>query len=106
MRQLFFISPTGYQAVREAFMPRVRGASTHGGCAEGDDGAKDTVIGVVEMDGRCDAEKVIDALESKGILWLPDHKTGEKIKPEHYEALKKHGVLADHSTLEAMQAVH
>ncbi len=108
MRQLFFISPKGYPAVRAAFTPAIKGASTGGWCAEGDDPAKDTVIGVVEMYGTCDAEEVITALEGQGIMWLPNHMTtpNEPIKPEHAAALAKHGVLPTHTTLQAMTAVN
>jgi hypothetical protein len=58
------------------------------------------------MDGRCDAEQVIDALEAQGIMWLPDHKTNEQIKPEHHQSLKRHGVQPSHTTAQAMKQVH
>lgn len=107
MRQLFFISPTGYPAVKKAFEEHVNGVQqTHGWCAEGDDPKTQTVIGVVEMDGHCDAEVVIDRLESVGIMWLPNHHGNENIKPEHAQALKHHGVVPSDTTLQAMNKVH
>jgi hypothetical protein len=106
MRQVFFISPNGYMPVRTAFDPPVNGARTHGWCAEGDDPSQGTVIGVVEMNGLCDSEEVITAFESQGIMWLPNHKNNEQIKPEHYQALKRHGVQPNHTTAEAMKQVH
>lgn len=103
MRQLFFISPKGHAPVDAAFSPAIREAHPSVWTAEPDD---PQVIGVVEMDGRCDAEIVIDALEAQGIMWLPDHKTGEQIKPEHAAALAKHGVLPTHTTAQAMNTVN
>lgn len=102
MRQLFFISEKGYPAVKAAFTPMVRGASPHTWWA----GGEDAVIGVVEMTGTCDAEIVIDRLEAHGIMWLPDHKTGEQIRPEHAASLAKHGVLPSHTTAQAMELIH
>jgi hypothetical protein len=100
LRQLFFIAPNGYPQVKATGL-----TSTHGWCAEGDDPSKDTVIGVVEMRSGVDPEQVIDKLEAAGIMWLPNHLTGEKIDSEHYEALKKHGVQASHTTAQAMSTV-
>jgi hypothetical protein len=48
---------------------------------------------------------VIDALEGAGILWLPNHLHGEKIKPEHAQALADYGVNEQHTTSEAMTLV-
>jgi hypothetical protein len=106
MRQLFFISPNGYMPVRNAFDPPIIGARTHGWSAEGDDPSKDQVVGVVEMDGRCDSEQVITALESQGIMWLPNHKDNQQINPEHAQALARHGVKPNHTTAQAMTQVH
>ena len=58
------------------------------------------------MDGDCDAEEVITTLEAQGITWLPDHKGTEKIKPEHADALKRHGVQPNDTTGQAMAKVH
>lgn len=92
--------------VRQAFTPTVRGASTHGWCAEGDDASKDQVMGVVEMTSACDAELVIDRLEAAGIMWLPNHTTNQVIAPEHAAALSKHGVLPTDTTAQAMTKLH
>lgn len=106
MKQMFFISPNGYPAVRAAFTPRIPGACTHGWAAEGLDPSKDKVIGVVEMTGTCDPERVIDALEGQGIMWLPDHKSGEPISDAHAAALAEHGVQRGHTSLQAMTLVN
>ena len=106
MRQIFFISPSGYMPVRKAFTPPVSGAKTHGWTAEGDDPKSQTVLGVVEMDGHCDSEVVLERLEREGILWLPNHHYGDPISAEHMRHLARHGVSLGDSTLEAMKKVH
>lgn len=58
------------------------------------------------MDGDCDAERVIEKLESQGVLWMPNHHGSEKINPEHHTHLAKHGVLPSDTTLQAMTKVH
>ncbi len=106
MRQIFFISPNGYMPVREAFTPPVAGARTHGWSAEGDDPKQRMVVGVVEMDGHCDAEKVLECLEKQGILWLPNHHRNERIPTEHVTHLSRHGVKYGDTTTEAMTKIH
>jgi hypothetical protein len=115
MRQLFFISPNGLMPVRKAFegCPRERAnpchprdLRTHGWCAEGDNPRQDPIIGVVEIHGYHSRKEAVRLLEAQGILPLPDHQADEKIKPEHYEVLKRHGVQPDHTTAQAMTAVH
>jgi hypothetical protein len=106
MRQIFFISPKGYMPVRKAFTPHVPGARTHGWSAEGDDPKSQTVIGVVEMDGSCDAESVLERLEREGILWLPNHHQSAPISQGHLSHLEKHGVVPGDSTTQAMTKVH
>lgn len=105
MRQLFFISPTGFPAVRQAFTPPIIGARTHGWVDEGSDPHTQQIVGVVEMAGNVDAEAVIDRLEANGIMWLPNHKDNQKIHPAHAAALAKHGVAATHTTTEAMNTL-
>lgn len=61
MRQIFFIPKAPH-----IFLD-VPGAVYHI-WIDGDQSA-----GVIEMDGHCDAERVIEALEKQGIEWLPDH---------------------------------
>jgi hypothetical protein len=100
MRQLFFIAPNGYPQVKASGVK-----STHGWAAPGDDPTKDAVIGVVELHGNTNAERVIDKLEAAGIHWLPNHHHNTVIAPEHAELLAKHGVLPTHTTAEAMQRV-
>lgn len=106
MRQIFFISPKGYLPVRQAFIPGVSGARTHGWSAEGDDPKNQTVIGVVEMDGSCDAEAVLERLEREGILWLPNHHQNIPVSTEHVSHLGRHGVKGGDSTFDAMTKVH
>lgn len=101
MRQLFFIAPNGYPQVKASGVK-----STHGWCAAGDDPTKDQIMGVVEMMGNTDAEKVITALEKAGIMWLPNHMTDQVISSEHAAALSKHGVLPTHTTAQAMTILH
>lgn len=106
MRQVFFISPNGYMPVRQAFTPPLSGARTHGWSAEGDDPKAQTVIGVVELDGHCDAEQVIERLEGQGIHWLPNHHGSEPIGQDHAPYLERHGVKRGDTTLQAMTKVH
>lgn len=115
MRQLFFISPNGFMPVRKAFegCPRdpqspghARGYRTHGWCAEGDNPRKDAIVGIVEVHGFSSRKEAMRLLAAQGILPLPDHRTEEKISPEQYELLKRHGVQAEHTTAEAMRMVH
>lgn len=115
-KQLFFISPNGFMPVRQAFDDnggRIAGIGTHGWAPDGSDPQTDQIIGVVEMDGTVDSEDVIDRLEARGIMWLPNHLTADgkalntdKIKPEHASALAKHGVNPSHTTAQAMTLVH
>jgi hypothetical protein len=51
-------------------------------------------------------EQVIEKLEGAGIMWLPSHVSGEKIKPEHAAALADYGVNESHTTTDAMNLVH
>ena len=74
--------------------------------AAGDDPTKNQIVGVVEMSGNTDPEKVIDALEAVGIMWLPNHMTDQAIAPEHAAALSKHGVQPTDNTKQAMTKVH
>ena len=69
MRQIFFIPPLSdpHMTTAKAFETPIPGANYH----VWSDGTQAT--GVVEMDGTCDAEKVIAALEAQGIKWLPNH---------------------------------
>jgi hypothetical protein len=115
MRQLFFISPSGFLPVRKAFQecPRdpdspghSRGYRTHGWVAENDNPRQDPIIGVVEIHGYHSRKEAVRLLEAQGILPLPDHRTDEKINSDHYELLKRHGVQPDHTTAQAMTAVH
>jgi hypothetical protein len=103
MRQLFFIAPNGYPQVKASGV-----MSTHGWCAAGDDPTKDQIMGVVEMQGNTDAEKVIDKLEAAGIHWLPNHlaNPNQTISPEHADLLEKHGVLPTDTTTQAMTKLH
>jgi hypothetical protein len=101
MRQLFFIAPNGYPQVKASGVK-----STHGWCAAGDDPKKDQIVGVVEMMGNTDAERIIDALEAVGIMWLPNHFLKQTIAPEHAAALARHGVLQTETTEQAMTKVH
>ena len=102
MRQIFFISPNGYTAVKSAGL----GPRTHGWTADGDDPKTQTVIGVVEIGDSCDPEKIIERLEAQGILWLPNHHTQGTISPEHHKHLSRHGVQLNDTTLQAMTKVH
>lgn len=81
MRQIFFIPPVEdpHIAIAKAFP--IKGAQHHAWT----DGKQ--AYGVVEMDGDCDAERVIAALEAQGIKWLPNH-------------------LHDQSTAETMHKIH
>lgn len=106
MRQIFFISPNGYPAVHKAFTPRIHGASSSHWCPHDKDASRDQVIGVVEMTGTCDPERVIDVLEREGIMWLPNHHTGGQIAPEHAAALAEHRVQPGDTTLQAMTKVY
>jgi hypothetical protein len=102
MRQLFFVSPRGNEPVRKAF------------CVDRDiyamwtdgDYTKDSCVGVIELKDTDDAELAIEKLESQGIMWLPNHHTGEQIKPEHATELARFGVLPTHTTAEAMGLVY
>jgi hypothetical protein len=100
MRQMFFIAPNGYPQVKQSGV-----TSTHGWCADGDDPTKDQIIGVVEMAGNTNADRVIDTLEAAGIMWLPNHQNKEVIAPEHAAALAKHGVTPTDTTASAMAKV-
>lgn len=101
MRQLYFIAPKGYPQVKQSGLK-----SAHGWCAEGDDPTKDQVIGVVELRDNMDAEKIIEIMESIGMMWLPNHFSNQIISPEHATALAKHGVLPTDTTVQAMTKVH
>jgi hypothetical protein len=114
MRQPFFISPNGFMPVTKAFegCPRdrenryhPRDLRTHG-CAEGDNARKDAIIGIVEIHRYHSLKRVTLLLEAQGTMWLPDPRASEKIRQEHYEALRRHGVQADHITAETMRTVH
>lgn len=100
MIQIFYISPAGALAVKQA-LTGISGQSTHSWRPDEDT----QVIGVVEV-GRGDTERVADALDAAGILILPDHKTAETISPEHAAAMAKHGVLPSDTTKSAMFKVH
>src|SRR5690242_9860051 len=93
MRQLFFLP-------LNATPPNLTGATCHIWA----DGEK--FIGVVHMDGHCDAEQVIEQLEAQGIEWLPNHQRSEKIAHHHAQALAKYGVNEGDTTLDAMTKVH
>jgi hypothetical protein len=105
MIQIYFISPTGAQAVQQA-LKGIPNQRTHGWRAEGED---KQVIGVVIVDGHnmdLIVHEVCDAFDAAGIHILPDHKTNEAIAPEHHEKLKQHGVLPTDTTKQAMTKVH
>lgn len=75
MRQIFFTStildPKQLMlTASKAFTPAIPGAHFH----IWTDGTTQA-CGVVEMDGDCDAERVLTALESQGFTWLPNHLT-------------------------------
>lgn len=95
MRQLFFLS----SHVPE-FTP-IHGANWH---VWSDD--QKEFIGVVEMNGNCDAERVIANLEAQGIEWLPNHLQGGVISKDHALRLAKHGVAYGDTTFAAMSKVH
>ena len=103
--QIFFVSPTGYLAVRNA-LKGIPGQHTHGWCADGDDPSKDSIIGVAEIEPQGDGECVASALEAAGIHVLPDHRFGEKLTAAQVAALSKHGVIAGDTTPTAMQKIH
>ncbi len=94
MRQLFFI-PNGQQ------FPQVFGATFH--FWRSDEGDS---VGVVHMDGNCDAEQLIERMESLGIEWLPNHHGNEKITPHHAQKLAKLGVVEGDTTFAAMVKIH
>jgi hypothetical protein len=102
MRQLFIIAPNGIDAIHQAMSPRQTTIGFHHWTADGDSQA----IGVIELYRDADAESVIDKLEAKGIMWMPNHLNNEQIKPEHAVALSKYGVLPSHTTAEAMEIIH
>jgi hypothetical protein len=102
MISIYFVSPTGASAVQQA-LRGIQGQSTHGWRPDGDD---KQVIGIVQVFGKGDPERIADALEAAGILVLPDHKGTECIAPEHHEKLKRHGVLPTDTTKQAIAKVH
>lgn len=72
MRQIFFTSTILDPqlltlTVAKAFTPAIPGSHYH----TWTDGTE--AAGVVELDGDCDSERVITALESQGLNWLPNH---------------------------------
>jgi len=95
MRQLFFVS----EAPLTQF-PQLMGATFH----VWTDG--DAHVGVVNMDGNCDAEQVISHLESSGISWLPNHLGNETVPAHCVQCLSKHGVLSTDTTAAAMLKIH
>jgi hypothetical protein len=97
MRQLFFIAPNGFLQVKASGVQ-----STHGWNSTGGDASTNQIVGVVEMMGNMNAERIIDKLEAAGIMWLPNHHSNEVIKPEHAEALAPHGVVPTDTTAQAM----
>jgi hypothetical protein len=102
MIQIYFISPTGAQAVQKALLG-IRGQRTHGWRPDGDD---KQVIGVVEITGKGDPEEAADALEAAGIMVLPDHKTDQALDSTHVAALKQHGIAEGDTTKVAMTKIH
>src|SRR5216684_2532347 len=94
MRQLFFL-PNGQP------LPQVFGTTFH--VWKSDDGES---IGVAHMDGNCDAEQVIEHLETLGIEWLPNHHGSEKIAVHHAQKLAKLGISETDTTFEAMMKIH
>jgi hypothetical protein len=105
--QLFFISPKGYQAVKDSRVQWMRGVIQCHGWTPGtkEDAENGEVIGVVEMNGA-DIDEVLDALEAQGIMYLPNHTKNQTIAAEHAAVLAKHGVEPHHTTAEAMTIVH
>ena|ERR1700675_4406719 len=101
MVQIYFISPLGASVVQQALL-KVRGQRTHGWRPDGDD---KQVIGVVEVTTG-DTDEVAEAMESAGILLLPDHKTDQAISPEHHQRMQQHGVLPTDTTKQAITKVH
>lgn len=95
MRQLFFLPDKPFD------FASIPGANFH--VWTDDDGLS---VGVVHMDGQCDAEAVIEWMEGQGFAWLPNHQTSEQIKHEHVQRLDKHGVIAGDTTAQAMTKVH
>lgn len=93
MRQIFFIADQ---------LPAITGANVHGWRA--DDQGK--LIGVVEMDGQCDCEHIIEQLEQQAVSWLPNHHGSEPIRKEHADLLAVHGVKNGDTTMQAMSKVH
>lgn len=106
MRQIFFISPTGAAAVKEA-LEGVAIHQTHGWRPDGED---KQVVGVVELHGHSDGEAVATALEKAGIHVLPNQAhaltCNQPIAPEHHALLKQHGVAATDTTHQAMTVMH
>lgn len=96
MRQLFFVP----QAPLTEY-PQVMGATFH--IWTDDDGKS---IGVAHMDGNCDSEAVVSALEKLGCSWLPNHHGNTPIGMPHVKHLEKHGVRQGDTTLQAMEKVH
>ena len=101
MIQIFFISPNGASAVRDA-LAGIPGQQPHGWRP---DENTQQVIGVVNVHTG-DPDAVADALEAAGIEVLPDHKGTETIAAAHHQKLKQHGVLPTDTTKTAMTKVH
>jgi len=99
--QIFFISPTGFMAVRNA-LKGIPGQRTHG-WADTDNGSNQ-VIGVAEVWG--DTELVATALENAGILLMPDHRFNGPIGKPIVDALAAHGVNASDTCCSAMEKIH
>lgn len=95
MRQLFFVSDTPITQY-----PQLMGATFHVWTDSGHS------VGVVNMDGDCDSDKVISALESAGYSWMPNHFGIDPIGTDCAQCLGSYGVLATDTTVTAMTKIH
>lgn len=96
MRQLFFLSETPITQ-----FPQLMGATFH---VWTDDSGKS--VGVAQMDGSCDSQQVISALEAKGYEWMPNPLGSEQVGSTCAQCLSGYGVLATDTTWDAMNKIH
>ena len=96
MRQLFFIPSCGPELLRT----QVPGATFH--IWTDDDGQS---VGVVNMDGSCDSDLVVNALQNT-CSCLPNHFGSDPLGPDCVQKLAKYGVLVGDTTAQAMTKVH
>jgi len=94
MRQLFFIPSQQFT------FPKILGASFH---VWKDDSGQS--VGVVNMDGGCDSDAVLNALEAT-CECLPNHFGAETIGATCASSLAKYGVVQGDTTMQAIMKVN